>query len=186
MPNFFKHAVENVLLHEGSKFTSFKNDKGGPTLYGISLRFLKDYTTLNPSEFDRFDIDDDDDIDYLDIQNLSRTDAIYLYQRNFWDKYEYDRINNYLVAAKIFDLSVNMGGAQAHKCIQRAVRAANGTILKDDGVLGPKSIAAINACDQFALFAALKSEAAGFYRVLVRVDPNLQQFYAGWQNRAYD
>ena len=35
------------------------------------------------------------------------------------------------------------------------------------------------------LLAALKSEAAGYYRCLVAKNPKLQKFLNGWLNRAY-
>ena len=184
MSDFFDKAVEAVLEHEGG-YTNNINDNGGATAYGISLRFLKDYTNINPKEFYMFDIDSDGDIDAADIQGLTLEGVKYLYKKEFWNKYNYDRITNYLVARKVFDLSVNMGGAQANKLLQRAVRAANGVVLDDDGILGPKSFAQINNADAPALLAALRSEAAGFYRGLIRADSKLKDFEKGWMCRAY-
>jgi lysozyme family protein len=58
--------------------------------------------------------------------------------------------------------------------------------LADDGVLGPASRAAIRDALQLPLLAALRSEAAGFYRGLVAAKPAFKRFEAGWLNRAYD
>lgn len=184
MSNFFDAAIEVVLKHEGG-FSDHPSDPGGATQWGISLRFLKDYTTVDPAEFDRYDIDNDGDIDALDIRGMSRENAVHAYKEAFWDKNDYDRLEHYLVARKIFDLCVNVGSKQAHKIAQRAVRAASGTPLLEDGILGQKTATAINKADPYALLSALRSEAAGFYRVLAHVDPKLNDFLKGWLNRAY-
>ncbi|MCH8914069.1 MAG: hypothetical protein IIA33_10945, partial [Planctomycetes bacterium] len=58
------------------------------------------------------------------------------------------------------------GGIQAHKLIQRACRAVGGDI-EDDGVLGPKSILAINTAVPKLLITAMRCTQAGFYYALV-------------------
>ncbi len=58
-----------------------------------------------------------------------------------------------------------------------------GPILSDDGVLGPKSIIALNDYPTYMLLPALKSEAAGYYRSLKY--NGSQDFLKGWLNRAY-
>jgi lysozyme family protein len=81
------------------------------------------------------------------------------------------------------DLCINMGNVSAHKCLQRAVRAASGEILTEDGVLGVKTIAVVNRSDEKLLMPALKSEAAGYYRSIKY--KGSQDFLKGWLNRAY-
>ena len=184
MINNFEKAIQTILKHEGG-YVDNKMDPGGATNFGISLRFLKDFVTKKPEEFSRFDVNHDGNIDYVDIKNLPQGEAINLYKQAFWDKNNYDKITDFSIAEKIFDLAVNMGGAQANKLLQRAIRAVTGIKLVEDGILGTKSFAQINSADPNSLLAALKSEAAGFYRTLVRVDPNLQGFLDGWLNRSY-
>lgn len=184
MSEFFDKAIDTILTNEGGYVNNAK-DPGGATSLGISLRFLKDYAQSNPGDFDTFDVDDDGDIDAQDIKGLTKEGAKYLYKKQFWDKFKYDQIKNFLIARKVFDLCVNMYAAQAHKVVQRAIRAASGIKLLEDGILGPKSIAAINSADQTSLLAAIRSEAAGFYRLLAATKPDLQGFLQGWLSRAY-
>lgn len=107
-----------------------------------------------------------------------------LYRERYW-KAEYERIESQDVASKVFDLAVNMGPQQAHKLLQRAVRAT-GRKVDDDGVLGPVTLAAVNEARPDTLLAAFRSEAAGFYRVLVARKPDQERFLAGWLgHRAY-
>jgi lysozyme family protein len=62
---------------------------------------------------------------------------------------------------------------------------STGKNIAEDGIIGPVTLAAINKADPTDLLAALKSEAAGFYRLIAQVNPSQQKFIDGWLNRAY-
>lgn len=174
----FDVALRRTLRHEGL-WSDDPADPGGATMYGISLRFAR---AVDPVEFD-FDVDDDGDIDRDDIRSLSPEVVTFAYKKLWWDRYRY---SDFVlpVSAKLFDMAVNMGAVQAHKLAQRAARAC-GTPLIEDGVLGPRSRAAIASHPPEAYAAALRSEAAGFYRSLVAAKPAFAKFLNGWLNRAY-
>ena len=153
----FEEAVEVVLKHEGG-YVSRSDDPGGETKFGICKRSYPD----------------------LDIKNLTREQAKEIYRRDWWDKYGYERINDDSLAIKVFDLSVNMGAKQAHKLLQRAINDMSGRLLADDGILGPRTIAAVNAIVPELVLDAFLKRAEGYYRSL-----NKPQFLAGWLNRLY-
>jgi lysozyme family protein len=171
----FARAVDIVLRHEGG-ISNDPNDPGGMTKYGISLRFLE----LMPDG----DITGDGKIDELDIAQLTRDQAIDLYWRKFWNLYHYNKFHDWKLAAKLFDLAVNMGPMQSHKLLQQALHSV-GMKIKIDGKLGAVSFKSANAANRDALLAALRSEAAGFYRTLCAKNKNYDKFLAGWLNRAY-
>jgi lysozyme family protein len=188
----FELAIANVLELEGG-FVDNKHDPGGVTDFGISLRFLK---TLPGMEGD---VDRDGDVDADDIKAMTKVKAKSYYKKNWWDKYDYKNIDNPGVVIKVLDMSVNMGGLQAHKLIQRACRSV-GTVLVDDGILGEKSFAAINTAQSQFLIPALRCTQAGFYYALVMRNAALRKagvkkkgkeyedfsvFLEGWLNRAY-
>lgn len=175
----FELAIPIILKHEGL-LVDDPSDAGGITNYGISLRFLLSTGDLNKDGLPDGDIDNDGDIDAEDIKKLNIIDAKKLYKLYWWDKYGYDAIESPAIAAKVFDLAVNMGAKQAHKCLQRALRA-NKLTVDDDGLLGIKTFKAVNQVIYVSLIAALRSEAAGFYRSL-----NKPKYLNGWLNRAYD
>lgn len=174
----FEAALKVVLDHEGG-FVNHPNDPGGATNYGVSLRWLKSLGDLGG------DLDHDGDVDIDDIRKLTPGMAGIFYRRNWWDKYEYHRLPQG-IAVKAFDLSVNMGARQAHKILQRAIRAALQVNLEDDGVIGEKTRLALQVDFDMALVVvAMRSEAAGFYRQLAATKPKFQVFLDGWLKRAY-
>lgn len=88
------------------------------------------------------------------------------------------------MAIKVFDLAVNLGEQTVIFCLQRAIRAC-GICVKIDGRLGPETSGAARRADEAVLLAALRSEAAGEYRLRVARDADQTTFRSGWLNRAY-
>ena len=84
----------------------------------------------------------------------------------------------------MFDLSVNLGIKAETIVLQRALRSV-GINVQEDGLLGPVTLSATNNADPNALLAAIKSEAAGYYRLIAAKNPQQQKFLNGWLNRAY-
>lgn len=174
----FLAALETVLAHEGGHADD-PDDPGGATNFGISLRWLRSLGELEG------DLDGDGDVDGGDIRCLSREDAARFYYEHWWRPQGYGLFSSDAVATKVFDLAVNMGPRPAHQILQRAVRAACGEMLIDDGVIGPKTRQAVEACSGGLLSAAMRSEAAGSYRLIAASKPRLKKFLRGWLNRAY-
>jgi len=157
----FRRAVEVVLKHEGG-YVHDPRDPGGETKYGISKRSY-------PS---------------LDIANLTREDAIAIYYRDWWQRYGYDRLQDYAVATKLLDMAVNMGPATAHRLLQGAL-VFLGYPVAVDGIIGPQTIAAANKADPKRLLQVLRWRAAEhYYRIAVQ-RPQSRAFLIGWLRRAY-
>lgn len=185
IPSFDK-AVTMVLRHEG-KLANLRNDKGDLTNFGVSLRFLKNAV---------LDINNDGEINELDIKAINADKAKEIYKTYWWDKYHYDRIQNQDLATRLLDLTINVGAYQAHKLIQRACNDFNhptpnlGLPLITDGIIGPKSLLAINTLidNNYAktLLGGLKDEAANFYVSLVTRNRLMRPYLAGWLNRLND
>jgi lysozyme family protein len=150
------------MYHEGG-YSNSTADAGGETKYGISKRSYP----------------------YLDIKKLTQDQARQIYFVDFWLKGKYESINDENVALKVFDLAVNVGIPQANKLLQRALRST-GISITEDGIIGPVTLKAINGADSTDLLAALKSEAAGYYRTIANTNPSQQRFITGWLNRAYN
>ena len=173
----FKKAFDVVMKHEGGLVNS-PNDPGGITNFGISLRFLL---------ASGIDINHDFDINSSDIIDLTKDQAKEIYKKYWWDKYRYNEIIYLDVAIKIFDLAINMGAIQAHKLVQRAINSLdNQRQTSVNGILGQKTLAAINAISPMHLLAAIKKEASKFYTLIAERNPNLKIYLNGWLRRAND
>ena len=157
----FERAIEIVLAHEGETYTNHPNDHGGPTKFGIAQRW-------NPD---------------VNVRELTRAQAVEIYWECYWRGRRYEQLPE-PVAIKVFDLAVNLGERTVISCLQRALRAC-GIRVKIDGRLGPETWGAARRADEAVLLAALRSEAAGEYRIRVARDADQATFRDGWLNRAY-
>ena len=173
----FELACPTILRHEGG-YINNKNDAGGPTKYGISLRWLKAQGLYG-------DVNGDLVVDIRDIQALTVDQAEGFYRVKWWDKYGYGRILDQTIATKIFDTAVNMGAPAAARIAQKAVNALGGSTIATDGLLGPNSIYRVNCAATGLLLQGLRLGQAARYRELA-TDPRLEGFLPGWLNRAFD
>ena len=165
----FKKSFNYVLKNEGG-YVNDPTDPGKETKYGISQR---SYPNLN-------------------IRQLSLKDAEKIYFCDYWQKGKFEQIPDENVATQLFDLSVNLGIRASTIVLQRALRSV-GINVQEDGLFGPQTLSATIFCCNpknaknraKMLITALKSEAAGYYRLIAAKNPQQQKFLNGWLNRAY-
>lgn len=174
MTSKYDIAFEQLLKLEGG----YTVDHTGPTNYGITL------PTLRSVGLALGDMDKDGDIDETDVRLLTPVHSKEIYRVLFWNKYDYNRINDINLASKVFEMSVNCGPAAAHKALQRACRAC-GVNLLEDGIIGFKTVIAVNSLEPKMLLAATRSEIAGFYRLILAKRPEFAEYRVGWLTRAY-
>ncbi len=163
-----------IIKHEGG-FSDNKNDPGGVTRYGISLRFLKSAL---------IDIDGDGDSDKDDIIRLTLTDADKIYYREWYKKYKYDRIIDQDLLTDIMDFSINAGACQAHKVLKRAINNIIDNPIKVNCILDKETIEMINLIDPLILHTMLNLQQEDFYIDLVKRNPSLKCFLRGWLRRS--
>jgi lysozyme family protein len=163
-PALFMRAVLRVLGNEGG-YVDLAADPGGATAFGISQR----------------------DYPKLEIRSLTRDGAIAIYFRDFWERGRYGELPE-PIAVKLFDLSINMGPSNATRCLQRALLACRSPTV-EDGQLGDATIMAAIRVYGPTLLAALRSEAAGYYRTTAQLSrtgaSSKAGFLEGWLRRAY-
>ncbi|HXM40113.1 MAG TPA: glycosyl hydrolase 108 family protein [Bryobacteraceae bacterium] len=162
----FQPAVAITLQNEGG---FFHNPVTGEIVnHGITLTFVQS-SGYKP------------DADEAFIQNLGVAEASAIYRTYFWNRYSTGSIADQSLANKVFDLTVNMGPA-ALKLLQSAVNACGGQCAAD-GVLGPISIAQINALDPAQLLAEFKQLAAQRYQQIASNNARLAGDLTGWLSR---
>lgn len=179
-----KLALPTIFYHEG-RYVNSKSDPGGATNFGISLKFLLKTGDLDKDGWLDGDVNHDGKLTVEDIKQMTEAEAAKLYDLYFWSKQGYGGIDDQSIATKVFDLAINMGSLGANKCLQRAVRTANGShLLLDDGLFGRQTLAAVNEANPVKVLAATKSEAARYYNQIVIKNPKLECYLRGWLNRA--
>jgi len=168
----FDEAVKILLVDEGG-FTDDSRDRGGITNYGITKA-----TLLEAIEADIVPRE-------TTIRTLTKSNAIDIYSEFYWKRLNLDKIDAQSIANKILNVSVNVGLHWGVILLQRAVHAATGDVLEEDGILGPKTLEAVNSAPAASLLAAYRSEQAGYYRSIVTKDDSQSCFLNGWISRAY-
>jgi lysozyme family protein len=167
----FKAAFAFVLQHEDStRSGKVTVDAGGRTRFGIAEKFHPDL----PEEFFSGPAED------------ALAEAEKVEKREYWDAMRLAEVENQNVANKLFDMGVNMGVRQALFYAQRAINAlaAVDARVAEDGLIGPRTLAAINAAGPIAYYQLLREFSAAYYRHLAAVNPALAVNLAGWLKRA--
>ncbi|HRY33402.1 MAG TPA: glycosyl hydrolase 108 family protein [Bacteroidales bacterium] len=169
MTERFKKFIPVILQHEGG-FVNDKDDPGGATNYGISLRFLK-----GTGELKDFDLDHDGDIDIEDVRILTPDIARMAYYDYFYHPLKVEMIPSEQLALQVFDHAVNAGSRTAVRLLQRILH------VDQDGVIGPITLAASMADPSAALH--YKQAREDFYHDLTRVKPVFNKYLKGWLRR---
>jgi lysozyme family protein len=169
----FGKAVETILEHEGGDaFTDNPHDKGGPTKYGITCYTLGEWRKLGRAATAD------------EVKGLTKPEAIAIYRARYWDVCRCEAIEDQLVAVKLFDIAVNCGPHTAIRLCQRAAdRCQSGTVVID-GIMGPRTLEAIHACDPGELVTELVHVVTEHYLGIVQRDPTQRAHLRGWLIRA--
>lgn len=150
-------------------FVNDKLDRGGATNMGITLETWKSVG---------YDKDGDGDIDANDVRLLTQSD-FHPVLKQYWNRWQGDNIRNQSVANILVDW-VWGSGAWGIKIPQRLLG------LKDDGVVGTKTLQAINGSNQKELFDKIFKAREKFLNDIVKNNPSQQRFIKGWLNRLND
>ena len=100
------------------------------------------------------------------------------YKKEYWDKAKLDEVNSQQIANEIFIAGVNMGMKKAVMLAQKLVS------VPADGVMGPKTLKAINTHDDTAFDEMYDTLEMDYYEMLVVNDPRKRIYAKGWRNRA--
>lgn len=148
--------IWNTISLEGG-YVNDPTDAGGETKYGISKR---SYPTI-------------------DIENLTREQAIEIYKKDFWNKSNLDLLSNEKVASKVFDIGVNMGQSTPIRFLQQIAG------VKEDGILGKDTAFAINTRPSEYIIDELCRRQLLRYADIIIKKPEQVKFLKGWINRAF-
>jgi len=148
----FQTALKEVLKHEGG-YIDHPHDPGGETNFGITVAVARENGYLG------------------DMRIIPMSAVEEIYKRKYWDKMQAESMPGHARVA-LLDYAVNSGPSAATKALQRVCGVA------DDGVIGPKTIAAAQAYGE-GLGAALIGYRLQFLTGLKTWDT----FGKGWARR---
>lgn len=156
-----------ILSWEGG-FVNDPHDRGGATNRGVTIATWRQVG---------YDKDGDGDIDVDDLKLITAADAVdRVMKPHYWDRYQADRIKSQSVANIVVDWVWASGKHGITK-----VQALLG--VKVDGIVGEKTLAALNAQNPRALFDRIKAARVAFIEGIVAANPSQKRFRNGWLKR---
>lgn len=124
-----RQIAEEIVAREGG-FVNDPDDPGGATNFGVTIHTMRRLG---------LDLDRDGRVTIADVRALTRTRAVEIFEKHYFEKPLIGRLPDVLHAT-VFDMYVNAGG-NAIKILQRLLRDM-GHNLSVDGALGPQTIGA--------------------------------------------
>lgn len=146
-------------------FSNDPDDSGGATMVGVTLSTYKTYCKRNglrtPS------VTDLKAISYKVWRDILHT--------MYWNKWKADLIEDQNIANMLVDWVWGSGASVGIKRPQRLLE------VTQDGIVGPKTIAAVNSTQDFlkTLYDARKAH----FNEIVRKKPSQKKWLKGWINR---
>jgi len=157
MKENFDESLKAILKHEGG-YVHHKLDPGGMTNLGVTKKVWEAWVGHPVGE--------------KEMRALTPDTVAPMYRKKYWDAVRADELPtglDYLM----FDFAINAGPGRAVRTMQKAI----GTT--PDGVIGPKTMAALKAADPTDLIAKFSMEKELFYKAL----PTFATFGKGWLRR---
>lgn len=152
----FDTAFRHLLGVEGG-FVDHPSDPGGATRWGVTERVARanGYTGH--------------------MRDFPEMAAKHIYRKSYWDTVRADELPE-AIRYPVFDAAVNSGPEQSIKWLQRSVGA------KDDGALGPMTMAAVLKADPMVIKCRLLGQRLEFMASLT----TWPAFGRGWARRIAD
>ena len=157
-----------ILKWEGG-FVNDPLDAGGATNMGVTLYTYAVYCKRKGYQTATVE----------DLKNINKYQVIDILKVMYWNRWQADKINNQSLANILVDW-VWCSGIHGIKIPQKLL------LLKQDGRVGPITLAAINNPDPEKLFNVIKAERLAFVHRIVNRSPSQKRFIKGWENRIND
>lgn len=159
-------------LFERAKRTGWSDhplDRGGATQCDVTLKTYREFCRRKgmpePSK--------------TALRNIPFAHWREILKTGYWDVWKADRIKNQGVAEILVDW-VWGSGAKSVKAAQRVLG------VTADGIVGEKTLAAVNAADASILFMRMQQARWLYVEDIVRRDPSQKMWRQGWLNRIND
>ena len=154
--------LEPFILRWEGGFVNDKDDLGGATNMGVTLATYRSVFGRKKTA--------------KDLKRMTMVQWGIIFKKLYWDKWKADNIKDQNVANILVDW-LWCSGSYGIKIPQRVLG------VSADGIVGSKTIAAINARDGRELFDTIKHERKDFIDRICQTRPKNRKFKNGWLNR---
>ena len=159
----FERIFDYLLRVEGG-YSDDKNDKGGKTKHGITEEEAREFGYKG------------------NMQDLTKDFAKNIYLKKYYLGNKLDKVVNDKVALSICDWAVN-SGRNGTKNAQIAINQLTNANLDVDGIIGNKTLEALNSVDPGKFLEVYHNLQRIYYKGKVEADKTQEDFLAGWLNR---
>jgi len=163
--------VDTILKHEGG-FVNLKQDRGGATNFGVTIKEYGDYLG-RPATVE-------------DVRLMKKETAREIFKKKYYYAPKIDKLPTEIQPV-IFDACVLYGPKRAIIFLQRVLND-HGATLVDDGVLGDKTVtlafSTVTILGASTIIRAYVKKRIEFCEAIVRNNPSQKIFIKGWTNRA--
>lgn len=149
-----------ILAFEGG-FVNDPDDRGGATNKGVTIATYRHVFGAGKT--------------VTELKNITDAEWDIVFRSMYWCQMRGDDIQDQSIANIIVDFAWASGVVRASKCLQKAV----GT--KQDGVVGAKTLKAVNGSDPKALFKTLHALRENYIKAIAK--GTQRKFLKGWTNR---
>ena len=179
-------VLSDILEREGwPAYTEHPNDKGGPTKGGITIRTLEAHRHRRCTR--------------TELKRLTEEEALAILRRRYVEVQGINTLSDGDLQEQVIDNGVLSGPDIAVKDLQRAIASVlqdmrdEGVVgdhlgfrgvLKVDGIIGPKTNAAIAGLSPAVIGRRLAVERALRLARIVAKEPDQSVFLVGWLTRA--
>jgi lysozyme family protein len=159
-----KKLMPYILKWEGG-FVNDPLDKGGATNKGLTIGTFRQF--FGP----RATVDQ--------LRAITTDQWLQIFYAGYWNRWRADEINSQSVADILVDWIWGSGvwGIKIPQCLLGVTQ---------DGIVGPKTIAAVNAADPKTLFDQIKAARVKYIDNIIKKTPTNERFRKGWLNRLND
>ncbi|TVR65359.1 MAG: hypothetical protein EA420_03420 [Candidatus Competibacteraceae bacterium] len=156
--------IDGIIRREGG-YVNHPADRGGPTKYGITAATLGSARGNGRAATAG------------EVQLLTMEEARAIYWHQYVARPNFDQIRDDYLQEVVVDFAVHSGPRRAAEALQRAVG------VRVDGIVGPMTLAAVNARDAEKTALRVMLDRALFLLDLVGRDRSQAVFARGWANR---
>lgn len=154
-----------ILKWEGG-FVNDPLDRGGATNKGITIGTFRQFYGAAAT------------VDLL--KRITDEEWLNIFRAGYWNPWCADHIRTQAIANIVVDWAWASGTKTSIKQVQRLLD------VTVDGIVGPKTLTAINTADQRDLFVRIHAARIAFVDDIVRRNPSQSRFIRGWKNRIND